>query len=301
MSKNNQTLKTGFRLIKILEALSKNDLTKNEIKEEFQKNCGIILSNETLKLDINTLIKKGFKIKRGHKGNGFKLHLDKDFTTVKLTQEETSLFCIIRDFILNGCKTEDIYDLKQVYKKLFPFIQEKFQPSFLNFKFFDVVNEKIEKTLQEIIKNNQCCAIIYNSSDGTKKEAEIIPEKINIINDKPYLNCFDEEKRKYITFRLDHILAVKKLKRKCCKNKIQRLLKTKYTISNEYYETHPVENNEEIVYQDAKNKIIEINEDNEFFIIQRLITLGENCKKISNSKMKRKVLKNLEATLELYK
>ena len=302
MSKNNQTLKTGFRLIKILEALSEKDLTKNEIKEWFQKNHDINFSDETLKLDINTLIKRGFKIKRGHKGNGFKLHLDKDFATIKLTKEETSFLCSIKDFILDKGKTEDIFNLKHIYETVLPFIREEFEPAFLNFKFFNAINEKIEKTLQEAIGDNQCCTIIYNSSEGIKKEADVIPRKITIINDKPYLDCFVKEKEEDATFRLDNIISVKKfLKKSFSKNKIQRLLKTNYKISNDDYEIFPVENNEKIIYENAENKTIEINLDSEFFIVQRLITLGEKCRKINNPKIKKAVLKNLEATLELYK
>ena len=302
MSKNNQTLKTGFRLIKILEALSEKDLTKNEIKEWFQKNHNINFSDETLKLDINTLIKKGFKIKRGHKGNGFKLHLDKDFTTVKLTKEETALLCAIKDFVLDKGKTKDIFDLKHVYQTITPFIREEFEPAFLNFKFFNTINEKIEKTLQEAINDKQYCTIIYNSSEGVKKEADIFPQKIIIINEKPYLTCFAEEKRKDTTFRLDNIISVKKfLKKSPAHYKTQRLLKTRYKILNEDYEITPIENNERVIYQNLENKIIEINMDSEFFIVQRLITLGEKCRKINNPKIKKAVLKSLEATLELYK
>lgn len=302
--KKSDYLQTGFRLIKILEALYKNDLSKNEIKKYLQLECGFELSDETLKLDINTLIKAGFKIKRGTKSNSFKIHLDKNFTMLQLTEDDAYILKTAKDFVLDNLCADEIFKLKSFYQKLAPFIKEDYQALVFDFRFFDMVNEKIFEMLKKAVCDEEICSILYNSPEWGKKEYKILPKNISVVNGKLYLTSYEEYKTEQTTFRFDNILSVKKLENENITNftRYKKYLqpKTCYKVSKNFYENSPIEGNEKVVFENENFVEIEVDEINDLFIVQKLITLGENCIDISNFKVKNKTLKHLKETLELY-
>lgn len=297
-------LMTGYRLLCILAVLYENDASKKDLMEFFSKKYKIKdISNETLKLDINTLIKAGFNLTRGNKTNNYKIHLEKDFVMQKLTNEDFLMLNVVKDSALDFLNYRQILNVRAFYKRISNYIYDDFNHNLYDFKFFNFINAKILKEIEKSIENKSFCVFIYDSPTKGKIEIDVYPEQIICRNNKIYISCYSKNFSGRVTFRADKIKAVKasklKVKKKLVKKNEKR--KIRYKITKEYFKTHPLEKFEKVIKEENEKIEIETEEKDLFFVIQRLLTIGKNCSRLNNSKIKEKVLANLKDTLELYK
>lgn len=297
--KNITMLQTGYRQLAILSLLYEKNLSKAEIIENLYSKYGINLSKETFKLDINTLIEAGFKIKRGHKGNNYKISLDKNFTLLKFSEFDISFFSLIKEYLLEAGDFNDIYQLKKFYKKLLPFFQVDKQSLIMDFNFLNSVEDKILDALISFKKSQETCNLTYKSKDGQNKEKRGIIKDILVRNGKIYADCIFEDVNNNQTLRTDNITKAEKSETEM-PNREFKIRKTKYLVKKEYFENYPLENNERIIGEDENAIEIELLENNPFFIVQRILTLGENCIKIKDEFIKNLVIKSINETLEIY-
>ncbi len=290
---------TGFRLIAVLISLFEKDLSKNEIIELLNKKYGFKnLSKETIKLDINTLIKAGFNITRGKRTNNYKYSLDKSFIKLKPDKNELLLLNSIKNTAFEFCGYDEILNLKSFFEKI-PF--ENAETSDLyNFKIFNSVNKEIVKELESAVKNNKTVSIIYNSPDKGETEMEFTPDKITFRNDKLYLEGISNIHDNYASLRADNIRKIIEIKDKTKEIKTSDKKKTRYVITKSFYENNPPEEFEKAVKIDENEVEIEACNIDDFFVVQRILTLGKNCLKIKRKEIKQNVLKILNETLKEY-
>lgn len=293
-------LQTGYRQIAILSLLYEQNLSKTEIIENLYLKYGITLSKETFKLDINTLAEAGFKIKRGHKGNDYKISLDKNFAMLKFSDADIFFFSLVKEYILEIGNFENIYRLKKFYKILSLFFREDARFLILNFKFLNFVDDEILDMLINFKKNQETCAIIYKSAEGQNKEKAGIIKDIIVRNGKIYVDCIFEDTKYIKTLRVDNIVKIEKSKAEIL-NRNFKPRKTRYLVEKEYFRNYPLENNEKIINEDENSYEIELLENNPFFIVQRILVLGKNCIKIKDDFIKNLVIKAISETLEMYK
>ena len=298
--KNDRMLLTGFRLLAILKLLYEKDLQKKEIIDCLKKEFNISVSDETLKLDLNTLKKAGYKIKRGHKGNNYKLKLDKNFIMLKFTDSQSAFFSLLKDFALENLEYSEIYALNSFYNRLKNYFNENDFSKINNFGFFDVVNEKLIITINHFIQSQETCDIIYSSPQKGVVKLVTRLKKLDIKNNKLYVRCSNNYEDGEMLLRADNIKQVSKSEEKYRELKTDTK-KTRYKISKEYFKTHPLENIEKIVGSDKNTLEIELLETNNFFNAQRIISLGTNCISVNNDIIKERIIKNLDLALELYK
>ncbi len=297
---NRVILKTALRLVGIAEALFEKDQTKAEIKKWLFEKYNLAPSDETLKLDVNTLIKLGFEVKRGNKCNDFKLHLNKNFTMLKFSHKNAFILSALKNLALDIVNFSEVLKLKKFYEKILPFINEEHKTEISDFKHFSEINNQILKTVQEICEKRHICSLVYNSPARGKVEIVVRIEKIFVLNDKFYLQCIEEERGFETTLRLDCVLDVKKLQKQNEPSKYKEKEKFKYFLSKEFYQNNPLQNNERVIFEDETQVEVELDETNEFIIAQRLIALGKNCLKFENEKIKYKALDILNSALEIY-
>ena len=293
-------LKTGFRLIVILAMLYKKDLTKAEIKEYFYRKYNMAFSDETLKLDLNTLQEAGFVLDRGTKADGFKISLEKTFSMFKIAENEREILTIIRDIGFDFLSYRQILNLKMLYRKISTCSQSQ-NDVLCDFKFYNLVNYKIVEKLEEHIENKTQCILLYDSLQRGKTKTRILPKKLLIRNNKLYLNCYSKKHRNNITFRLDNIKDVQNVEHFIeLKKPKTRKRPVRYRLKRKFYDKNPLENFEKVIKIGNDFVDIETEEDSDFFIAQRLLTLGKNCVKVNSKSIKDKVLKKINETLDMY-
>ncbi len=292
---------TGFRLLKILELLNKKDAKKSEIKEYLKNILNKEVSDETLKLDINTLINSGFEIKRKHIDKQTHYCLSNKVKMFKLTKEETFILDSIKNASFDFLEWKKILFLKEFYKRIFEFAQDKRDLFIGDFDFFDSVNMGLVDKIEEGINKKLYCYILYNSYNNGIKEALVIPIQIIIRNHKLYMDYIKDDSKEVFTLRFDNIKSAK-ITDIDASLEIKKIKKSvKYNVKKSYFENNPMENSEKVLKKTALVYEIETLEKHDFFLVQRLLTLGKNCTKISDSKIKNKITDILKETLEAYK
>ena len=298
---NNESIQlTGFRLIALLKLLFEKDLSKSELLELLNKKYNLSPSKETIKLDINTLINCGFEIKRGTKTNNYKYSLNKNFISLKLDKKEINFLNSIKNTVTELYNFEDILNLKSLFLKL-PFENGEETFELINFKIFNFVNGDIINKLKNAVNKDKSVVILYNSPEKGEIEIEIDLDKITYKKEKLYVEGYSNIHNNYASFRTDKIIKILKFKDGNKKFKKFSKEKTRYIVTKNFYEQNPLEEFEKAV-KFGKDKVeLEATGIDDFFIVQRILTIGKDCIKIKRKEIKDKIINTLNETLKEYK
>lgn len=299
--KDKSILLTGLRLVGILKMLNKKASTRQEIMDWFNEEFKISpFSMETMKLDINTLLKLGYKIKKHRKNGQNYLSLDEEIIMLKLGEEDISFLVAVKNFALENLDYKDVFQLKEFYKQLSLYAKDEYKQYLLDFKCFNFANKKIIKNLQEVMDNKTICKILYSSPSNNKRQILIQPIRIFVKNNKFYLKCLTNEYSKKVSYRVDNILNVDKAEEKISfiEEKEEKFV---YAVKKKSFDNMFLEKDENVINKNSKEVFIETDEENDFFVAQRIISLQKNCTKVKDDKIKNKVIENLKEILELYK
>lgn len=299
--KQERILLTGFRLIGILEVLYKKELTRADIINWFVEKQKIkSFSIETLKLDLNTLNKLGYKLDRIRKNTLNYLSFNQEIKMVMLDETEVIFMLAIKNLAMELLDYKEIFVLKKFFKKVSKFVQDEHKAQFNDFKFFNFVNEKIILILENAISNKKSCEILYDSPSKEKKKIEILPLQILTRNNKFYLKCYSKTHTGIVSYRIDNIKAVNILLKQEIFEEIKKP-KERFVITKKYYDFGLLQKQENIVEENKKFLTIETDEENDFFLMQRIITMQKDCVGIKNKEIKEKILDSLKETMEIYK
>ena len=296
--KKEKFLLTGLRLLYILKFLSEGACSKakllNYIKEKLKLES---YSQETLKLDINSLIKSGFQLERKGKRENFRYELKEKPQFLKFNLEETENFSFLKNAVMETFNFKEILEVRNFFysnKNLFLCCGE-----LLDFEGFNYINEKIVEMSDDLIQKKLPAKIVYSSPIQGRKEFIGLLEKIIIRNKKLYLTLYSEFAENKITLRLDKIKNIEAIDQKI--NKKEKVKTSfKYAITKDFFENNPLLPTENAVIKNDFEVEIENFEEDYFFVVQRLLMLGKDCIKIYDEKIKEKVLKILKDTLGVY-
>lgn len=296
--KKEKFLLTGLRLLYILKFLSEGACSKtkllNYIKEKLKLES---YSQETLKLDINSLIKSGFQLERKGKRENFRYELKEKPQFLKFNLEETEIFSFLKNAVMETFNFKEILEVRNFFysnKNLFLCCGE-----LLDFEGFNYINEKIVEMSDDLIQKKLPAKIVYSSPIQGRKEFIGLLEKIIIRNKKLYLTLYSEFAENKITLRLDKIKNIEAIDQKI--NKKEKVKTSfKYAITKDFFENNPLLPTENAVIKNDFEVEIENFEEDVFFVVQRLLMLGKDCIKIYDEKIKEKVLKILKDTLGVY-
>lgn len=296
--KKEKFLLTGLRLLYILKFLSEGACSKtkllNYIKEKLKLES---YSQETLKLDINSLIKSGFQLERKGKRENFRYELKEKPQFLKFNLEETEIFSFLKNAVMETFNFKEILEVRNFFysnKNLFLCCGE-----LLDFEGFNYINEKIVEMSDDLIQKKLPAKIVYSSPIQGRKEFIGLLEKIIIRNKKLYLTLYSEFAENKITLRLDKIKNIEAIDQKI--NKKEKVKTSfKYVITKDFFENNPLLPTENAVIKNDFEVEIENFEEDDFFVVQRLLMLGKDCIKIYDEKIKEKVLKILKDTLGVY-
>ncbi len=291
-------LLTGLRLLYILKLLSKGSFSKAEVLNYIKQETKIEnYSTETLKLDINSLIKSGFEIERKGIRKNFKYELTKKPDFLKFSEEETEIFSFLKNAALEILDYKEILLVKNFFYENRNIFYENGE--LLDFEGFNFVNEKIIEKIDDLIQKKLPAKIIYSTSIEGRKEFVGRMEKITVRNNKLYLSLYDDFIKNKITLRMDKIKNVEEISYKFNHQAVENKA-CRYLITKAFFENNPILKTEKVIKINENNVEIENFEENEFFIVQRLLMLGVNCIKIYDNKIKEKILNILNDTLGVY-
>ncbi len=293
---------TGFRVLYLLDLLLEAPRTKDDILNELLKNPDVSnVSYETIRLDLNTLKKAGFEIENLGKTNNYKYKIKKDPIKFKLTKKELKVLTQTKDAILKLSRWEYILKLYKVFEKISGLIEEdEIINEIMDFRYFSGVDFEILKNLNALTKRKKTVLLLYNSPNSGTKEIQIKLKEIKYEGSKLHLIGISENYPDNTVLRIDNIVKIIKILSKNETAKKGGLKKTVYKIKKEAFRFMNLLSEEKVLKEGEDFIETELKSDNDFMVVQRLLSFGDNLISIKNKDIKEKYLEILKNTLKNY-
>ncbi len=292
---------TGLRTLNILDILLKSPASKKEILDILINNPYLKnITQETIALDINTLKSAGFEIENLGKKENYRYKINWNPIKFKLTKSELNVLRNMKNAVIELLEPVFIIKLYKLFEKITKYIENEAEDELMNFQYFLNIDFELFLELYALTKRKKDVKILYDSPHTGKKEIQIKLKEIKYNNSKLYLTGFCSDYPNITVLRVDNIIRVikilkpneninkAKIKTVCCK--IKPAAKEKMNLLNE----------EKIILENKNFIKIELKFDNDFMIIQRLLSYGEDLISIKNKDIKEKYLLKLAKIEKIY-
>lgn len=293
---------TGFRVLFLLDLLLNTPLSKDEIISKLSSNPYITnISKETVRLDLNTLKAAGFEIENTGKAQNYKYKINWSPIKIKFTKKELNVLINARNAILKLSDWEYIVNLYCLFEKISKFIKDEDEINeLMDFGYFLNVDFKILKELNALTKRKKEILLLYNSPNSGKKEIAIKLKEIKYNDSKLYLTGTSKDYPDNTILRVDNVLNIIKILKESKTGKKSPQKKMQYRIHPNAKEYLNLLGEEKILKENDTFIEIEIKSDNEFSVIQRLLSFGDDLILIKDKEIKEKYTLTLKNMLKTY-
>ena len=299
---NNNIAQTGLRILFVAQLLIKGPLPKAKIIEEIAKNPYLKnVTPDTITLDINTLKSVGFEIATGNKSNNYCYELKLVPVKIKFTKTELRALLNTKSAMFHFMDFRCIISLYEAFEKISKLLESDEQiQSILDFGNILKTDFKLLKELDVHAKHKNELLLVYDSPTGKKRRMSVICDRIEYSkkNDKLYLwgECSEYGT---VYLRTDKIKKIVKIVKVNAKLKIPSK-SCVYSILNKKDLPVNFEGGEKIVKYTSK--YIQITEvyTNEFNLIQKLLSYGENLADVEDENIRAKLLETIKNVKEMY-
>ncbi len=292
---------TGLRTLSILDILLKGPASKKEISDILINNPQFKnISSEAIALDINTLKSAGFEIENLGKKENYRYKINWHPIKFKLTKTELKVLCNMKNAAIELSEPIFIIRLCNFLNKITKYIENDSDNELMNFQYFLNIDFELFMELYALTKRKKDVVLFYNSPHSGKKEIPIKLKEIKYNNSKLYLTGFSPDYPDTTVLRMDNILKVVKILR-ANENFNKAKIKTVcYKIKPDAKEKMNLLNEEKIILENKNFIKIEFKSDNDFTIIQRLLSYGGDLISIKNKDIKEKYLLKLAKIEKIY-
>ncbi len=295
---------TGFRVLFILNMLLREELSKSEILQRLQSNPDYILNNitkETIRLDINTLKKAGFGIENTGKSNNYRYKINWCPIKIKLTKKEMNVLINTKKAVISLSKLSHILKLYKFFKKICRFLSDDEQINeLLNFENITNIDLKVLNELNVLAKRNKEVLILYNSANSGIKEISIKLKEIKYSNKKVYITGTSKDYPDNTVLKAESIVKILKILKSRQSFEYKKTDKIIYRLKPASKEHFNLLEEEKIIEENNDFIKIELNADNSFMAIQRLLSYGEDLIEIEDEEINSKYLEKLFAIRKKY-
>ncbi len=296
---------TGFRVLFLLDLLLKAPLTKTDMVNELSKNPYVSnVSKETVRLDLNTLKSAGFEIQNLGRGKDYKYKINWSPIKFGITKKELRVLSRTKDAVIKLSDPFYIIKLYKLFEKISKAVEDENAVfELLNFRYFLDINFQILNELYALANRKKTVLLLYNSPNSSTKEIPVKLKEIKYTGSKLHLIGTSEKYPDNTVLRVDNIVKIIKiLSKKEEKELLQKkgARKTSYRINKEYKNTMNLLLEEKIIKETFSYIETEVKSDNDFMVIQRLLSFGEDLISIKNKDIKEKYLNMLQNMYEIY-
>lgn len=290
---------TGYRTLVILSALMQSPKSNDEINEILLNDQYIQekFSNDTLRLYINSLRQVGCEITRANKLNNNKYELVSHPFLYEIPKSQLKAIEKLYKSIYDKIDVKEVIAIENFFEKLSDLVSSQDTKDSLNaMSMLKGINKKILNDLLVHCKNKNQIVFLYNSPRSGEKQIEIVADKIAFKSGKLYLWGNNLIHKQYSYFAIERILKICSIKFLKNKEEVQTV-KVVYELYNNDYEPLP---SEKIIEKTDKKLVIEIDSDNEFNLMQKLLYMADECKIIQPQDFKEKLLAKLKTMEKIY-
>lgn len=296
---------TGFRVLFLLDLLLKAPLTKTDMVNELSKNPYVSnVSKETVRLDLNTLKSAGFEIQNLGRGKDYRYKINWSPIKFGITKKELRVLSRTKDAVIKLSDPFYIIKLYKLFEKISKAVEDENAVfELLNFRYFLEVDLQILNELYALTNRKKTVLLLYNSPNSSTKEIPVKLKEIKYTGSKLHLIGTSEKYPDNTVLRVDNIVKIIKiLSKKEEKELLQKkgTRKTSYRINKECKNTMSLLLEEKITKETFSYIETEVKSDNDFMVIQRLLSFGEDLISIKNKDIKEKYLNMLQNMYEIY-
>lgn len=295
---------TGFRVLLILNMLLSEELSKNEILEKLKINPDYALNNitkETIRLDINTLKMAGFDIKNTGKSNNYRYKINWSPIKIKLSKKEMRVLLNTKKAVIGLAKFGYVLRLYKFLEKICKFLlDEKQINELLNFESITNIDFQVLNELNALSKRKKEVLLLYNSPNSGIKEISIKLKEIKYSNKKVYITGISKDYPDKTVLRAEGIIKIIKILNHEETLKQQKNTKIIYKLKPKAKEHFNLLDEEKILEENGNYINIELEADNSFAAVQRLLSYGDDLIEIKNKETKAEYIEKLMAIRKKY-
>ncbi len=283
-----------YRVLYLLNLLSKKDLTKNEIVDEFSK-IGEDVSKTSVNSYIDKLLKNNIDIKVTNDKNCNVYHLN--LQKPSFEPDEIELRCLndIKKVLIAQKDHDKIRKfIRILYKYVLNIKDEEIAHKFLNFGYYSKINWGLVQELEKHCKNKDLIEIDYVLTSGESKKITLFAHEIKISDwsDRLYLWGMFNNSNQLSYLPIDRIFMINKVKKKTRSFDIKSDTIT-FAVSKDVYEDSEPDSKEKLIKLTDKYAVIERSLDDEFYLVQRLMSFCPYLYYISDERIKNLVKEKL--------
>lgn len=284
---------TGYRTLVILGALLESPKSNDEINEYLFNNQYIKekFSGDTLRIYINSLRAIGCEITRANQTNNKKYILKSHPFTYNIPKSQLVALQKLYKNIYGKLSIRELIELEDLFFKLAMKTENENTRSFLqNISLLKNINRNILNDLLLHCNNKNQIVFLYNSLKSGERKIEIIADKLSFKSDKLYLFGTNLTHKQYSFFPVEKILNICEIK--FSKNNFDLPpLNVKYEIYDKNYILEP---DEKIIQKSENIILVESNAKNEFSLMQRILSMTDECKVVEPEDFKQKLIEKLK-------
>lgn len=297
---NNISL-TGMRSLVLLSLLIKAPRSLDEIREAFlelqliDKNC----SNDTLRIDINTIKSIGCKLSRPTPNNNHKYELLDHPFSLKITNEDIRYFKKVYSRLKVEADIKILMEFDELINKIAEHISDiEIKENFIGISAFKYFEDAFIKDLLNDCKKEHTLELLYRKPPSKNEYIkEVIAQKLVFNNDQVYLHCFDKSIRESIVLNVKRIVKV--ISRKMKENSPDfKYVTVKFHLKD--FDIDTLTDSEMIIESSENGCIVEGNYYNKFLAIQRMLSFGSKCTVLEPSEIRAEIITKLKEMRKIY-
>jgi len=297
----NQISLTGVRALifiglLMIEPQSFEDVKKTLIDFKVMNNS---ISDDTLRVDLNTIKAIGCEVIRSSKKTGKKYKLLKHPFALKIPDEELNVLKKVYKYARVNADFNTILNFHKLFEKIAIHIcDEETKEALLGISILKYYNMNIINELIEDCKFKNIVQLVYKKPNVAKiLSKEIIAQKIVYKNDKVYLYGQDFKKRDPIILNLRRLRSI--IGRRKLDNNIEvHETIIKFLLKN--IKENDLGFEEEIIEKLNEGYIIEGHYHNDFIAMQKILSLGDRCIVIEPIDFKNKIVDTIKEMRKTY-
>lgn len=290
------------KLLYLLNLLIDDDYTKAQIIEKFSEN-GVNIQRSLITNYIERFHKCGIDIKSKVNEKREKVYYyEKKETDLFFTKEEMQAISDAKKILISQKNYDRIRKTMRLFYKLSRYIKDEDDKlKFIDFGYYSTINWNLLRRLEWHCKNKDVVSLDYILPTGGNKIITMRADSIKTStwSNRIHLHGLLCDRKYFMHLPIDRIYMVKEvIKEKESFSDIQNNLI--YKVSKKIYEKSFVDDKEQIIETNKDVVTIKRPIDDEFYIIQRLLSFCPMIYDISNKRIKMLLKEKLELVKALY-
>lgn len=284
------------KLLYLFNILADGEKTKKDIIKEFE-NANITLCRSLINKYVKQYQQYGIDIKNKVNNKRENVYYINDTTpTLDFTREELNVISDVKKLLIAQKNYNRIRKIMCLFYKLAKYIKDiDMQREFVDFGYYSTLNWFLVRQLEKHCQNKDVIALDYVVPRGECMNVLIHADSLKISgwSQRLYLHGVFKDSKHFSHLPVDRIFIIKNVITKAKRFDISTNMLS-YTVSKKLYQATPIDLQEKVV-KETKNEItLERPVDDDFYIIQRLLSFCPEIYNISDERIKTLFREKLE-------